>query len=48
MKDLSLDEVAARFEIAFRGLESDEFSLMDKFHQRTLKCEAGFVKDSAN
>jgi len=29
-------------------MATHDYSLMDKFHQRTLKCEAGFVKDSAN
>lgn len=29
-------------------MATHDYSLMEKFHQRTLKCEAGFVKDSAN
>ena len=29
-------------------MATHDYSLMQKFHQRTLKCEAGFVKDTAN
>ena len=29
-------------------MATHDYSLMDKFHQRTIKCEAGFVKDLNN
>ncbi|MBD79582.1 MAG: phosphonate ABC transporter ATP-binding protein [Crocinitomicaceae bacterium] len=28
-------------------MATHDYSLMEKYHQRTLKCEAGFIKDSA-